>query len=184
MPSSSPSLKRTYSEAELEHSSPENGATIVNVPASPSRPPSLNLYIQHSPMASDTVDQLNPTITTSQSSTHPDAQSSAALACPSVSDPPKKRTKLTSAEKEVKRFEKEEKEKQKAEQKAKKEGEKARREEEKAKKDEEKKAKDAEKEEKRKAKEEQNRLKEEEKRKKEEEKRKKEDEKDKKAKVT
>ena len=100
----------------------------------------------------------------------------------------KKKTKLTFAEKEVRRMEKETKDREKAEEKIRKEQEKEIRDrqkaEEKAKKEEEKRAKDLEKEARRLVQEEKTRIKEEEKRKKDEEKAKKEEEKNKKAKVT
>ncbi|KAL8950380.1 MAG: hypothetical protein Q9222_003578 [Ikaeria aurantiellina] len=83
--------------------------------------------------------------------------------------PPKKRVKLTEAEKVAKNLEKEAKEVEKAKQKAEKEEIRLRKEEEKARKDEERRARDVEKEKKRQEKEEQSRLREEEKKKKEEE---------------
>ncbi|KAL8709542.1 MAG: hypothetical protein Q9220_005784 [cf. Caloplaca sp. 1 TL-2023] len=91
------------------------------------------------------------------------------LSVMSSATPPRKRAKLTEAERVAKNLEKEAKDLDKAKQKAEKEETRLRKEEEKARKDEEKRTKDAEKDKRRQEKEEQSRLKEEEKKKKEDE---------------
>ena len=182
-------LKRTYTEAGLDHStydqnSPTNFQCLAVPPAFASTQSCTSSQDPLAPPQSSTPEGFNSADGHIPSENAPTA----------TSEPPVKKAKLTFAEKEVKRIEKEFKDRQKAEEKAKRDEEKAKKEEErarkeaekeaeKAKREEDKRAKDAEKEEKRKAKEELARIRQEEKKQKEDERQKKEEDKNKKARV-
>ena len=183
-------LKRTYAEAGLDHptydqSSPAHFQSLAPTPTfegSQSCTSGQNpLAPQHPNAASEGFNSAGAIIPHENTST-------------ASSEPVVKRTKLTFAEKEVRRIEKEFKDRQKAEEKTKREEEKAKKEEErerreaereaeKARREEDKRAKDADKEEKRRVKEEQARMRLEERKQKEDERQKKEEEKNKKARV-
>lgn len=179
-------LKRTYAEAGLDHptydqSTPANFQTLAVPPAFAS---TQGCTSSQGPVAPQ---QFTPEGFNSAGGIIPSEN-----ATTSTLDPPLKKSKLTFAEKEVKRIEKEFKDRQRVEEKAKKEEEKAKKEEERARKEaekeaekarreEDKRAKDAEREEKRRIREEQARMRQEEKKQKEDERLKKEEEKNKKA---